>query len=362
MSNHRLRTTSHAPPRGCCGVVGPLLLLAFCISRQLPSATAQPAGEGAPATRLSENPGGVLYPTHVNDKGGYIDQTGRVVIPHRFGLVFPFGDDGFAVTWEDEGSLAINRRGDVVLRGEEVHALGRGRFAVQEGGRVRFVGLLEPFATTVRCTSVVGPFSEGYIAVKVDGKWGFMNELGQLAIPPMCDEAVPFREGLALARQGAKWGYIDQAGRWAIPPQFDGGVPFREGLAVVMLNERRHHIDKSGQRAFKAAFADVGVFSEGLASAQDPHTLLYGYIDRMGNWRIAPRFRLAHVFSEGLAAAWLPDQRAVYIDHTGDVAIQLPENCRHHKAFWQGRADVWIGNREGWIDRRGAWVWFTEEP
>ena len=186
---------------------------------------------------------GVLYPTFVNDKGGYVDQLGRVAIPHQFDMVFAFGDDGFAIVHQKEAVLIINRRGEIVLRATDAQQLGRGRFAVEGGGEVRFVGLIEPFGTAVRCNRVRGPFSEGHIAVEVDGKWGFMDELGKLVIQPMYDEATSFSEGLAFARLGRKWGYVNHQGQWAIPPQFDGVTSFHEGMALVTIGERRHHID-----------------------------------------------------------------------------------------------------------------------
>ena len=71
-----------------------------------------------------------------------------------------------------------------------------------------------------------GDFSEGFAAVKVGNKWGFMNRNGEYSIPPKFDEVGFFSEGLAAVKVGIKWGFVDGKGKWVIPPDFDGAGYF----------------------------------------------------------------------------------------------------------------------------------------
>ena len=53
------------------------------------------------------------------------------------------------------------------------------------------------------------PFSQGVSAVKIDGKWGFINEQNQLVVQPMYQEVALYSEGLAAVKLDGKWGFID---------------------------------------------------------------------------------------------------------------------------------------------------------
>src|SRR3990167_4286643 len=82
------------------------------------------------------------------------------------------------------------------------------------------------------------PFLFGY----GEGKSGFVDSQGRLAIPLKFDEAMPFAEGLAPARIGDKWGYIDTTGTFVIKPQFHAVLPFSEGLAAVPAGKKWGYI------------------------------------------------------------------------------------------------------------------------
>ncbi len=68
--------------------------------------------------------------------------------------------------------------------------------------------------------------SESYAAVKVDGKWGFVDKKGTMQIEPQFDEARSFKNGLAAVRVQDKWGFIDEEGTICIEPAFDSAKDF----------------------------------------------------------------------------------------------------------------------------------------
>ena len=99
-------------------------------------------------------------------------------------------------------------------------------------------------------------FSEGYAAIKVGNKWGFMNQKGEYPIQAQFDEVGLFSEGLAAVKVGMKWGFVDGKGKWVIPPNFDGVGYFSEGLAAAKIGERWGFINKKGGTIIKPQFQD----------------------------------------------------------------------------------------------------------
>ena len=62
----------------------------------------------------------------------------------------------------------------------------------------------------------------------IDGKWGYINQRGEVVIKPQFGDVGDFSEGLAVVQIGDKWGYINQAGEIVIKPQFGDAGSFSQ--------------------------------------------------------------------------------------------------------------------------------------
>jgi len=81
------------------------------------------------------------------------------------------------------------------------------------------------------------PFgSEGYAAVKKNGKWGFIDVSGEVKIDFRFDEALSFGQHLAAVRQGELWGYVSLYGVLVIDPVFLQAKSFSNGSAPVLTD------------------------------------------------------------------------------------------------------------------------------
>ena len=86
---------------------------------------------------------------------------------------------------------------------------------------------------SARFERVWGFHDNGLALAQVDGKWGFINEIGDMEIPARFDSAGGFGEnGLAKVELDNKWGLIDESGKIVIPIQFDE-ILFSIGNAVA---------------------------------------------------------------------------------------------------------------------------------
>ena len=64
----------------------------------------------------------------------------------------------------------------------------------------------------------VRPLSEGRIAIKRKGKWGFINRYGVELIAPIFDKTGDFNNGLAVVTFYGEDGIIDRSGKWVAVP------------------------------------------------------------------------------------------------------------------------------------------------
>ena len=173
-------------------------------------------------------------------------------------------------------------------------------------------------------------------------------------------EAHDFHEGLAAVKQDDRWGYIDNLGRIAIPlvHKIPDAGDFSDGFAFL----GDHYIDTEGNQAFSREDPDTGVieekffrnglpFSQGLAAVQSGAQ--WGFIDLMGNYVIAPSFERVDSFSEGLAPA-RKNGLWGYINVRGVFVIE-PKFLRAGR-FSEGKAAVNLKGRWGFINTEGKFI------
>lgn len=81
-----------------------------------------------------------------------------------------------------------------------------------------------------------------------NGRYGYIDELGELRIPPRFMAAGVFSEDLAAVREGGRYGYIHTDGRFAIAPVYDFAEAFQSGEALVWNNGEAQRINTKGKR------------------------------------------------------------------------------------------------------------------
>jgi len=240
---------------------------------------------------------------------GFIDRTGRVVIQGRYRFVDDFSE-GFAGVVIDNKYGFINRAGELVVP-------------------VRFGVKVEPRHPNLPVSS--GRFREGLASVRLNDLFGYINSRGEFVIPPQFGDAQEFSEGLAwvMPKNGTKSGWIDKTGQWVDsdlnksrsspespwPTEYYNpyrDVRFSEGLVSFFRSEGnktlRGYMDRNGQVIIPPkALGDAGPFRGSIAriefaeksdadlqkvngyvdQAGQVWEWKYGYIDRTGRiiWR-----------------------------------------------------------------------------
>lgn len=324
----------------------------------------------------------MLYDVKRNDKVGYINSSGEVVVLIEAKRCIPFAD-GFGGVFHGHDLDIVDTRGNIVGHCKNV---------------------LTGWGVT---------FSNGLLPVtdRQSGRNGYIDSRGHWVIPPKFSSAFGFANQVAVARPvgSHNCGLIDRNGLWKCDPKYHQIFGFdeetsctlafeiigeRRGLRVSLLDKEGHQVgdaiydsghgageglipvsrdSKWGMVNEKAellipyAFKELNRFADGIASARGDDGQV-GTIDKSGHWRIHPTFDWIDPSSEGLCGAMVNDDRLRrsswgFIDHDGNwviaptfaeaegfrggLAAVVPHAAKEGEEF-----DEW-----GYIDRDGKYVW-----
>ena len=189
-----------------------------------------------------------LAVVELNDKCGYIDKTGREVIPLKY-------------DWANDFSEGL---ADVQLNGKWGYIDKTGREAI-------------PFKYDFAYN-----FSEGLARVQLNDKYGYIDTTGREVIPLKYDDANCFSEGLSRVKLNGKYGFIDKTGREVIPFKYDWADDFSDGLAVVKLNGKYGCIDKTGRVVIPCKYDSIVDFKDGFIQVKLNGK--WDYINKHKNW------------------------------------------------------------------------------
>src|SRR5207253_736357 len=109
--------------------------------------------------------------------------------------------------------------------------------------RVALYWLMSAVCTTAGCQNLAAgstkserellPYSNG------DGRWGYINQLGDIVVPAEFASATYFFGGFGIVQDmDRKCGYVNSNGKLGIPVRFTFCGIFSEGLATVQFNNR----------------------------------------------------------------------------------------------------------------------------
>ncbi len=154
---------------------------------------------------------------------------------------------GVAAVKEGESWYLVNKKGekinktpyeDIILNEREM-AYYYDRVFVKTGGSYIMVDGQGKQVGSQKFEDAVLFAGKGDAAVKIGGKWGFVNLEGEITIKPQFDDAKSFNNELAAVCKDGVWGYIAPDGEMKIPAQYEYAMDFNSsGYAFVKYQER----------------------------------------------------------------------------------------------------------------------------
>jgi len=208
---------------------------------------------------------------------GFIDKTGAWIIPAQFQSAGPF-INGLAAAWKDHKSCFVDKSGKISYtmptdesRSDELIKTVAGRNS----------GFYNHKGELVVHFDQSSAFSEGLVYIKDGNQCGFIDKKGKFVIPLRQGELGTYcKDGLVRFEKDGKWGYLDRTGEIAIAPQFEQATDFSHGLGVVTVDGKLGAVDKSGKFVVEPKYHQIFVKDANVVEveAQGKH----GFLDAQG--------------------------------------------------------------------------------
>lgn len=193
-----------------------------------------------------------------DEKWGFVDKTGKVVINPQFKSVSNFSD-GLCGVRNDDGKWGfINKEGTITInyQFDEAYDFKNGKCVVTYSNKDGVIDKDGKYIINPQFSDMV--IDGDIFLVNQDGKWGWCDKDGKLIINPQFVEAFPFNgNDITPVQSGDSYGYIDKEGKYTINPQFDGALPFNGKLALVVSAGKIGFIGKEGKYVINPQFEDI---------------------------------------------------------------------------------------------------------
>ncbi|MGF6991171.1 DNA-binding transcriptional regulator/RsmH inhibitor MraZ [Lachnospiraceae bacterium PF1-21] len=203
------------------------------------------------------------YTVIIGSKMGAVDNRGRLFIPVNYSQITPLNEKLFKAT--KSGLLGVKY---------EIYHLDKGL-------------VLDNCDQIMEC-------AEGRIRF-CQKQWGFIDEEGQVIVPPIYATHADFQEGLAFVGDGKKDGkYIDINGNTVFTINASQGFLFHNGLAVFEVNGLRGVIDRQGNIVLVPTYQKMSDYRYGLFAVSE-NSANWGVIDVSGKVIVPPKYPFVEI-------------------------------------------------------------------
>ncbi len=141
-------------------------------------------------------------------------------------------------------------------------------------------------------------------------KYGIIDSTGKVIVEAIYDDVTSCSENRVGVKKGEKWAFADIKGRLVTPFKYEKVQSFSEGVAAVRFGRKWGYINTNGDQVIEHKFRKVGNFRGGLAWARESGSFI-GYIDKRGDTIIEPAFHECFDFDNGTARVRISNEYAL---------------------------------------------------
>lgn len=303
-------------------------------------------------------------------------------------IITDFQDSEYArITLDTLFDGLVNKSGKVIqaIDGQDITNIGNfknGLAYVHANGKYGFINGKGELAIPMQY-NLVSEFNNGYAVAKQNGKFGCINTSGQAAIPFEYDGIDTPTNGLVRAKKGrgrsGKWGIINMQNNVIAPFEYTVIGAIKDGEAVARKGPKLGVINTEGKvvvpiaieadylAPFNNGIAEIGMerMVENIAGRPEIRYKYKGYVNRDGVIIVPPKYEFIYhfdsVWQAGIGVAKVViDNKVGYLDPKGTVIVPPAytkiEGFEEAYMTQKGLAKVRVGNKFGYINAQGKQV------
>lgn len=238
-------------------------------------------------------------------RSGYMDIQGNRQVNPIYAETGVFDDCGLAVVKNLNGETGlVDRNGKEIVSCREtpINVLFSDTMAVFEYANHSVYFTLD--GTEIGTyQGAKGFFSEeGLLCVQRNGKWGYVNQNGELIIPAKYEKASPFVNGYALVQQDTQYGFLTAGAVFTELPAEPANWEVQEGGLAVLNGVDGLDVYSLSQRRYLTftGYDSIENFDKGYAIVQKENQR--GILNASGQESVPLQYRYLSYMGEGVYA------------------------------------------------------------
>ena len=311
-------------------------------------------------------------------KNGIINTRGEYIVKPRYNMITEFSE-GRAAVVDNKGYWIINEQGEIISSKAYnyvgMYSEGRAIFADTDANGDYLYGYLDLAAKEVIPKQYLSgsSFQNGKAVVQIDEKKSALIDLnGQVLHTYNYPYVGSFGDGLLTFQEtlGGKYGYINEQGQVVIAPKYTWAQVFENGRAIVNIAD--NYINQTGIINVKGEYIVPPEYNSILSLGDKRYAIgkaidskqpflgsKYAIADIDG--KILTDFKFNHVSEYNHGVASVDDGKQTYfVDHAGAHVRSLPTIEGTGTLSIEGKGNVIRANQDirvFYLDRAGNIIW-----
>jgi hypothetical protein len=227
-----------------------------------------------------------IFPVSKNGKWGYVNAKNEIVLPLQFGYVGQITDGiGYVAKkdlLEDKDSIIgiVNSEGRLMFndgRYERVGNARAGKLWYKQKGRLGYLDSTTLQVVIPAQYDLCNIFYQGAAVIRNNGLAAVIDTAGRIIIPFKYIQIIP-TEKFYIVSDRDKWGTVDLSGKIITPPQYDY-ISMSVGYSVSQKNSLRGILDTDGKVIIPASYSDIEPIGKTMYYARKGDNYFFVYRD-----------------------------------------------------------------------------------
>ncbi|MBV7272532.1 WG repeat-containing protein [Clostridium sp. PL3] len=260
-----------------------------------------------------------LYPASRREiegvRYGYIDSSGKLIIPIKFDSAEDFQENGLAIVRINDKAGAIDEFGNYVIQPKysDIQGFKEKRAIVTDNQKYKVID--ESGKELFENDNFISEFYNGRALFSIvekgdQWKYGYINLQGKVVVPPQFLSAGNFSNGRAVVQlENEKYGVIDLNGKILKTFPYEQVTDISEGRLFFKekIDGKFGLMDENGQIIVAPKYGSVESFKNGTAIVGEGDTIIkFGVINRNGEYTIQPKYNRIDFLGEDRFAVGIP--------------------------------------------------------